>query len=187
MLRSESFTASYQEALVDLKRSWLMLPADQIEADRMIMLLLTSCCARTDDWFSEKAVWTAQLISCDDRRTWRKTADNPILSQESEDVHITKWRDPYVCVWELMVLLRDRDSPLWYHCGQHTRRRFKTIYICCFASQIDSMRISWTTTVQYFTTSLSRDRAQRRELCAKSMNHADMVWYHCSIHSKKRE
>lgn len=51
--------------------------------------------------------------STDGGKTWHKIADNPILSQEPEGLHVTGWRDPYFGTWEAMDCLRGGDSSLY--------------------------------------------------------------------------
>lgn len=41
--------------------------------------------------------------SKDGGRTWMKTAANPVLPSEPEDLDVTGWRDPYVAPWHSMA------------------------------------------------------------------------------------
>lgn len=52
----------------------------------------------------------AAAVSNDGGKTWTKVPENPILTEEPEDLSVTGFRDPYLAPWEAMDDILDQKS-----------------------------------------------------------------------------
>ena len=88
-------------------------PTGQHGETHQLTAFYTSVCYLPVHWsipYVRGSEGLAMASSVDGGLTWQKTADNPILSQEPEGIHVTGWRDPYLGTWELMDRLRNERS-----------------------------------------------------------------------------
>lgn len=78
-----------------------------------LSVIYSSICHLPIHWtlpYKRASEGIAAATSSDGGKTWTKVDANPILREEPEGIHVTGWRDPYLCEWPALDHVLGRSS-----------------------------------------------------------------------------